>query len=275
MGDRLRGRRGPRAWGLTAEERAADEQPGHRRGGDQQPGDRLTRGAGRPTRGDEARCARHAHGCSPEVSNSPDGGGAEVGAGAGLGAIGFGRCGCGCGARGAAVGAGGAVAAGVIGGGRHRGGRHGGGLDPGCGRGDLARARLALALARPRSRLGRPPRLAQRRDGPGRRKPQLGPGRGPVGGDGGSSLRRPAARGPDDPPLSTIWTPKVNAERERDQQHGRAAAQAVGHFTGLVLPGMRQRSSRWGALPRRVLSRVYLPIRRAWVTRISIVTRGP
>ena len=48
----------------------------------------------------------------------------------------------------------------------------------------------------------------------------------------------------------------------------------VGHLTGFVLPGIRQRSKRTGALPRRVLTRVYLPIFFACVTRISIVAFG-
>ena len=68
--------------------------------------------------------------------------------------------------------------------------------------------------------------------------------------------------------------PKHTLNSERDDAARCAEGQPAGHLTGFVLPGMRQRSIRTGALPRRVRTRVYLPIFFAFVTRISIVAFG-
>jgi hypothetical protein len=42
-----------------------------------------------------------------------------------------------------------------------------------------------------------------------------------------------------------------------------------------VAPGIRQRSTRAGALSRRILKRVYLPILAGWLTKSSITVPDP
>ena len=94
---------------------------------------------------------------------------------------------------------------------------------------------------------------------------------------GRRSLRRARARRPRRP---TAVSPGASSHRSsslrsRGLRAGADAhAQSTGQSDGFVLPGMRQRSERTGALPRRVRSFVYLPIFPAFVTRISIVAFG-
>ncbi len=236
-----------------APERAAAQQAGHRRD-ERERRDQRERHRRRDSASAARWCRRDAH-AAPEVSKLPEGAGVAFGVGAGVRAGGTYR-GVGRGQRRVAAGVGVAGAVGATWTGAGLGAAttlrcFGFGLGFGLGlglRGSRSAGTRAAALS---ATFG------------------AAPGRS-TSGDGVAA--RTAAFGDDERP--SVCMPKHTLNRSETTSDGRAEAQPAGHLTGLVFPGIRQRSRRSGALPRRVRTRVYLPIFCACVTRISIVAFG-
>ena len=244
-----------RSGGLALEHAAEHEACQH--GDDDEPGDDRERRIVPPARPHRRDYANRAH-VSPVVSKSPEGSGGAGGRGPSAPASA-------AAARSAGSGPGSARSCGVATasargrGGHHRGRRSGAAERAWAGRGFLpasgfgfgfgliglrsAGTRVAAASARSACRPGLV--HGDRRSPPRASAPATRP-------------RTPGPR-----------SASANASAIRTSAVRRVTRSGIS--PACVLPGIRQRSMRSGALPRRVRTRVYLPIFFGWVTRISIV----